>query len=134
MLFPLSSANTFKGSALFLGFFGLQFLLAPDFLFSENFQQGSYNLDRWHYFICHGCGCVLLSSACFYWTAADDADKFMLLSTLTFGLTSIMLPYNAQMNFPVNMPKHLIPVVGCTVLLLAHINCLLNGGGKDKKN
>ena len=73
-----------------------------------------------------GTGCAFLSLACFYWTAANDADKFMLLSTLTFGLTSIMLPYNAQMNFPVNMPKHLIPVVGCTVLLLAHINCLLN--------
>lgn len=41
----LSSSNTFKASSLFMGFFGVQMLLAPDFLMSENFQAGSYDLD-----------------------------------------------------------------------------------------
>ena len=44
-----AAANVFKASALFLGFFGLQFLLVPDFLMSENFLPGSYSLDKWRH-------------------------------------------------------------------------------------
>ena len=98
---------------------------------SENFQEGSYTLDKWHYFVMRGCGAAFLSIASFYYTAADQADKFMLGSTLSFALTGIMLPYNAQMNLPVNMPKHLLPVVGVSALLLCHLSCLMNKPKKD---
>ena len=192
----ISSATTFKASAAFLGFFGAQFLAAPDFLMSENFQGtrapatrlllwllwllslcvalfvvvgvrssslltdhpslsilhdsprahatrsdhrcqytthqgGEYALDRWHYFFMRGAGSAFLGLAMFYWTAANEADKYMLGSTLTFALTSAMLPYYAQQNLPVNMPKHLIPVVGCSALLMCHLSCLMNKSKKD---
>ena len=56
------------------------------------------------------------------------------LDDATFGtLTSIMLPFNAQMNLPVSMPKHLIPVVGCSLLIAAHLFCLVNPEAKGKK-
>ena len=99
---------------------------------SENFQDGSYKLDKWHYFVMRGCGCAFLSLASNYWQTADQADKFMLANTATFILTSIMLPFNAQMNLPVNMPKHLIPVVGCSLLIAAHLYCLMNPEPKKK--
>ena len=54
-----------------------------------------------------GAGSAFLGLAMFYWTAAKDADKFMLGSTLTFALSSVVLPFYAQQNLPVNMPKHL---------------------------
>ena len=100
---------------------------------SENFQDGSYKLDRWHYFVMRGCGCAFLALATNYWNTADQADKFMLANTATFILTSIFLPFNAQMNLPVNMPKHLIPVVGCSLLIAAHLYCLMNPEPKGKK-
>ena len=100
---------------------------------SENFQDGSYKLDKWHYFVMRGCGCAFLALASFYWQTADQADKFMIANTATFTLTSIMLPFNAQMNLPVNMPKHLIPVVGCSLLVAAHLFCLMNPESKGKK-
>ena len=128
-----TAANVFKASALFLGFFGLQFALVPDFLMSENFQSGSYTLDKWHYFVMRGCGCAFLGLAGFYWQTADQADKLMLVSTVTFTLTSIMLPFNAQLNLPVSLPKHYIPVVGCALLMLGHIYCLMNPEAKGKK-
>ena len=113
----------------------LQFALVPDFLMSENFQSGSYNLDKWHYFAMRGCGCAFLGVASFYWQTADQADKFMLAAFLTFTATSIALPFNAQMNLPVSLPKHYIPVVGCGLLCLGHLFCLLNPatGAKGKK-
>jgi hypothetical protein len=124
-----ASDRLFKASALFLGFFGLQFLLVPDFLMSDNFQDETYTLDKWHYFLMRGCGCAFISLTSFYWQAADQADKFMLASTVTFTLTSIMLPFNAQMNLPVKF-KHWIPVVGCALLIAGHIYCLMNPGKK----
>ena len=99
-----TAANVFKATALFLGFFGLQFALVPDFLMSENFQSGSYTLDKWHYFVMRGCGCAFLGLAGFYWQTADQADTFMLVNTVTFTLTSIALPLNAQLNLPVSLP------------------------------
>jgi hypothetical protein len=86
---------------------------ARSFLMSENFQDGSYKLDKWHYFTMRGCGCAFIALAVNYWQTADQADKFMLAKTLTFLLTAVMLPFNAQVNLPVKMPKHLVPVVGC---------------------
>ena len=100
-----TAANVFKATALFLGFFGpAQFALVPDFLMSENFQSGSYTLDKWHYFVMRGCGCAFLGLAGFYWQTADQADTFMLVNTVTFTLTSIALPLNAQLNLPVSLP------------------------------
>ena len=128
-----AAANVFKASALFLGFFGLQFLLVPDFLMSENFLPGSYSLDKWHYFIMRGCGCAFIGLACNYWQMADQAQKFMLVNTATFILTSVVLPFNAHLNLPVNNPKHYIPVGGCTLLILAHVYCLMNPEAKGKK-
>ena len=128
-----AAANVFKASALFLGFFGLQFLLVPDFLMSENFLPGSYSLDKWHYFIMRGCGCAFIGLACNYWQMADQAQKFMLVNTATFTLTSIVLPFNAHLNLPVSNPKHYIPVGGCALLILAHVYCLMNPEAKGKK-
>ena len=128
-----ASSTVFKATALFLGFFGFQFAVVPDFLMSENFQDGSYVLDKWHYFVMRGCGCAFLGLAAFYWLAADQADKFMLASTMTFIATSVMLPFNAQMNLPVNMPKHLIPVVGCALIILGKLYCLMNPEVKKGK-
>jgi len=128
-----ASSNVSTASALFLGFFGLQFLLVPDFLMSENFQSGSYNLDKWHYFVMRGCGCAFLGLAGFYWQTATQADKFMLVNTITFTLTSIMLPFYAHLNLPIALPKHYIPVVGCALLILGHVYCLINPETKGKK-
>merc|ERR1712139_362158 len=128
-----ASSITFIANALFLGFFGLQFLLAPDFLMSENFLPGSYKLDKWHYFIMQGCGCSFLSLAAFYFQMSSQADNFMLTSLLTFTLTSCALPFYAQMKMPVAIPKHMIPVGGCVVPILAQLFCLINPEKKDKK-
>ena len=57
----------------------------------------------------------------------------MLVNTVTFTLTSIALPLNAQLNLPVSLPKHYIPVVGCTLLMLGHFYCLMNPEAKGKK-
>jgi hypothetical protein len=129
-----ASSNTFKAAAIFLAIFGLQFTLAPDFLMSENFEEGSYVLDKWHYFVLRGCGCAFLGLAASYWETADQADKFMLTKAITFTMTSIALPFNAQMNLPVQMPKHLFPLLGCSALILAHVYCLMNPEKKSKKN
>ena len=100
---------------------------------SENFQDGSYKLDKWHYFVMRGCGTAFLSVGSFYWQTAAQADKFMLMATAMFTLTAVVLPLNAQMNLPVSMPKHLIPVVGCSLLIAAHLFCLVNPEAKGKK-
>jgi len=120
-----SSSLTFKASSLFLAFFGFQFLVIPDFLFAENFQPGSYNLDKWHYFAARGCGSAFITIAGFLWQLSSEADKYMLYSLITFTMTSVMLPFNAQMNLPVSLPKHYVPVVGCAVLIAAHLFCCL---------
>ena len=39
------------------------------------------------------------------------------------------------MNLPVDMPKHLFPVLGCAALIGAHVYCLANpSGNKGKAN
>merc|ERR1711934_311033 len=126
------SSITFKASALFLGFFGPQFALAQDFLMSENFQDGSYKLDEWHRFIMRGTGCAFCPIGGFLWKLSGEADKHMLFSLLTFTMTSCALPFYAQMKLPVNMPKHLIPVVGCALLIAAHLFCLVSPGKPTK--
>ena len=50
----------------------------------------------------------------------------MAQSLVMFTLTSVLFPFNAQLNLPVNMPKHLVPVVGCSLLIVAQLYCLLN--------
>lgn len=129
----IGSSNTFKASSLFLIFFGLQMTFAPDFLMSENFQEGSYNLDQWHYFIFRGAGSAFLTIGGFLWQLAPEADKYMLYSLITFTMTSGFLPFYAQTNLPVAMPKHLIPVLGCVFLIACHVGCLINPGKTGKK-
>ena len=41
--------------------------------------------------------------------------------------------FNAHLNMPVSNPKHYIPVGGCTLLILAHVYCLMNPEAKGKK-
>lgn len=128
----LSSENTFKGSAIFMAVFGLQFLLKPDFLMSENFEEGSYELDKWHYFTMRGCGAAFLGCVTFYWNTASDADKYMKGATFNWILTAMTLPWFAQMNLPVKMPMHLVPTVGCAYFAACHINCLMQAASKSK--
>jgi len=131
----LSSENTFKGSAIFMAVFGLQFLLAPEFLMSENFQEGSYELDKWHFFTMRGCGAAFLGVVTFYWNTAKEADKYMMGATANWFLTALVLPWNAQMNMPVKMPMHLVPTLGCIYFAACHVNCLMQAAsGKSKAN
>ena len=69
-----------------------------------------------------GAGSAFLGLAIFYWTAAKEhADKFMLGSTLTFALSSVVLPFYAQAFLPVREPDHYVPVGGMIVLITAHV-------------
>ena len=129
----LSSETTFKASAIFMAIFGLQFVLIPDQVMSDNFQDGSYELDKWHYFIMRGMGAAFLSVVTFYWNAADDADKYMKGATFNWLLISILLPWNAQMNLPVKMPMHLVAVLGTAFFSACHVNCLMAGGKTKTK-
>lgn len=128
----LSSEQTFKGSAIFMAVFGLQFLIAPAFLMSQNFQEGSYELDKWHNFTMRGCGAAFLGVTTFYWNTAHDADRYMKGATLSFFLTAVVLPWNAQLNLPVKMPMHLVPTLGCLYLGACHVHCLIQATAKSK--
>ena len=122
-LMPFSAENTFKASAALLVVFGLQMLLVPEFLLSQNFT-GTIRLDRWHHFIFRGCGAAFLSSASFYWNTAKEADKYMLGATVTWITVAAVLPWYAQMNLPVKNPMHLVPTIGTLLLAASHVKCL----------
>ena len=129
----ISSENLFKGSALFLAFFGLQFIFTPDLIMSEFFAEGAYPLNATHYWIMRGCGGSFLNTATFYWNTADVADKHMLPATVGWISTSILLPWWAHFNMDIT-PKHYIPFLGTVAFAVAHIYALVSAKGKGNMN
>ena len=125
------STLTFKATALFFYFFGLQFALLPDFLMADNFEAGSYKLDRWHYFVMRGCGTVIISMATYLWLTSPEADKYMLPVFIHFTISMATFPWYAQLYLPVTT-KHLIATVGSALLWAAQLSCLMSPESKAK--
>jgi hypothetical protein len=100
------AATVTKASALFFGFFSLQFLLCPEFLTATNFT--GVKLDKYHLFVCQGFGVLGLFFCGLLWQL--DAKKFLPFLT---AWTCAQLP--------VKLPDHYMPLAGCGALSLAYL-------------
>ena len=114
----LDASTLFKVNSIFLGFFSLQFLLAPEFLHATNFSDGR-KLDQFHLFIMRGFG-VLGGGFCLLMNMID-AEKWLGYMTAMMIMFCSSLPFYAQAWLPVKLPEHYLPVGGCAALIAAHL-------------
>jgi hypothetical protein len=111
------AATVTKASALFFGFFSLQFLLCPEFLTATNFT--GVKLDKYHLFVCQGFGVLGLFFCGLLWQL--DAKKFLPFLTAWTCAFSAVMPLYAQTQLPVKLPDHYMPLAGCGALSLAYL-------------
>ena len=126
----VSASVVFKINAAFLGVFALQFLLVPHILMEQNFQAGSYTLDRFHYFFMRGFGVLALGFIGL--SVQVDADKFLPFMTAFHFAFCTALPWYAQAFLPTT-PMHYV-ATGGTIVIAALFLMALSDAGKTKGN
>ena len=124
----ISADLVIKVNAAFLAVFAVQFILVPDLLFAQNFQAGSYELDRIHYWIMRSFG-VLGLGFCGL-TLQVDADKFLVYMTAFHFAFCSVLPWYAQAMLPTT-PMHLVASGGTAVIAVLYLAALAGRKSKD---